>query len=113
STRVRHGQGMLSDVDLLAAESQVATAELDLNRSRATHISARMAFNRVLGKDLESHFELIDGLEDVRTVRIDLESAVRSALENRLEAQRARDTVALREKELQVNENPYTPALVI
>ncbi len=113
STRVRHEQGMLSDVDLLAAESQVAIAELDLNRSRATHTSARMALNRVLGRNLESSFELVDALGDVQTAQIDLEKAVETALENRLEVQRARDTARLREKELEVSDNPYTPALSI
>lgn len=113
STKVYHEQGMLSDVDLLAAESQAATAELDRNRAQANQITARMNLNRLLGRDLEAPFELIDQLRDVQPVPVDLETAVASALQNRVEVQRARDNVELRQKELQVNDNPYTPPLTI
>src|SRR5690606_32874350 len=73
STVVRHEQGMVSDVDLLAAESQVATAELELNRARANLVSARMSFNRLLGRDLEAPFELVDELDDEQAIPVALE----------------------------------------
>lgn len=113
TTKARHEQGMLSDVDLLAGESQVATNELELNRARANHLSARMSFNRILGQELEAPFTLVDELHDVQPVDIELEDAIRSALERRIELLRARDTLALREEELRVNDNAYTPARTI
>ena len=46
-------------------------------------------------------------------VEIDLGDALSSALSTRIEVTRARDALPLREKELMVNDNEYTPSLTI
>lgn len=112
STRFRHSQGMLSDVDLLAAESQLATAETDLNKAQASHANARMQMNRIMGRELEVPFELVDEFA-YAPVQVSLEEALAGAVEQRLELQRARDTLTLREKELAVSDPAYTPPLTV
>lgn len=112
STRARYDQGMVSDVDLLAAEMQVADRQIELNRARAEAVTARMRFNRALGRPLDAPLELVDELA-FEPVDVDLEAAIASAVARRLELQRARDTVALRETELRVMDNRYTPRLDI
>lgn len=112
STRFRHSQGMLSDVDLLAAESQLATAEADLNKAQAGLKGARMQLNRIMGRELEAPFELVDEFA-YEPVAISLEEALAGAVKLRLELQRARDTLALREKELAVSDPAYTPPLTV
>jgi len=112
STRARYEQGMLSAVDLLAAEMQVANAEVELNRARSAAATARMRLNRQLGRPLNAPLELVDRLV-YEPVEVSLEEALASARERRLELRRARDTVRLRETELRVSDNPYTPQLEI
>lgn len=112
STRARHEQGMLSAVDLLAAEMQVANAEVELNRARSAAATARMRLNRQLGRPLNASLELVDQLV-YEPIEVNLEEALASAREHRLELRRARDTVQLRETELRVSDNPYTPQLEI
>lgn len=112
STRARHEQGMLSLVDLLAAESQVASAELEVNRAQANLATARMNFNRVIGRELEAPFQLVDEMT-YEPVPVDLEEAVAHALQVRLELERARDTVELRRKQVEVYDNPYTPQITL
>lgn len=112
STQVRHGLGMLSDVDLLAAQSQAATAQLEVNRAQANGATARMRFNRLLGRELAAPFRLVDEFA-YEPVDVNLEDALASALSGRIELKRAQDAVALREKELMVNDNEYTPSLTI
>src|SRR5690606_13566551 len=72
STRARFEQGMLSHVDVLAAEMQVANAEVELNRARATVATSRMAFNRLLGRDLDAPVTLVDDLA-YEPLELDLE----------------------------------------
>ncbi|MGE5508354.1 MAG: TolC family protein [Chitinophagales bacterium] len=112
TTRVRHAQGMLSDVDLLTSESQLATSEADLSRAQANRSNARMQLNRLMGRDLEAPFELTDEFA-YEPLQVDLDRALASAEERRLELQRARDTLALREKELSVSDPAFTPALAV
>ena len=112
STQARYDQGMVSDVDLLAAEMQVADRQIELNRARAAAATARMRFNRALGRPLDAPLELADELA-FEPVEVDLEAALASAVARRLELQRARDTVTLRETELRVTDNPYSPRLDI
>ncbi|MGI6037832.1 MAG: TolC family protein [Limnochordia bacterium] len=112
STQVRHEQGMLSDVDLLAAQSQVAVAELEVNRAQADYDTARMAFNRLLGRDLDAPFQLVDEFT-YEPVEVHLEEAIEHALANRLELARARDVLKLREQELAVSDHEFTPPLTI
>ncbi|NLN15935.1 MAG: TolC family protein [Firmicutes bacterium] len=112
STQVRHGLGMVSDVDLLAAQSQVATAQLEVNRAEASGATARMRFNRLLGRELDAPFRLVDEFA-YEPVDMSLEEALTAALNTRIELKRARAAVALREKELMVNDNEYTPSLTI
>ncbi len=110
STQARYDQGMVSDVDLLAAQTQVASAEAELNRAEASQISARMAFNRILGRDLQASVELVDEFV-YEPVAIDLEVALERALSTRLDLEQARNTAELRKKELEINDSPYSPAL--
>jgi len=105
STRLRRSQGMVSDIDVLAAESQVISAELELNRARASGSTARMRLNRLLGIDLETPLVLADDLRPGASTPLelpDLDEAINSALATRLEIQRARAQLELREKELSV-----------
>ncbi|MGE5623663.1 MAG: TolC family protein, partial [Methanocella sp.] len=109
STRSRHAQGLLSDVDLLAAESQAATSEAELNRAQAGQANARMQLNRLLGRRLDAPFAPVDEFA-YAPVAVSLEEALAQALTGRLELQQARDNLALREKELAVSDPAFTPA---
>lgn len=112
STRFRHAQGMLSDVDLLAAESQLATGEADLNKAAANLKIAHMQLNRLLGQDVEAPVEIKDEFA-YAPVQVSLEQALTSAREQRLELQQARDTLAWREKDVAVSDPAFTPSLTV
>ena len=103
TNRLRRAQGLLSDIDVLAAEAQVITAELELNRARANETSARIALNRLLGLGPEASLELAGELRTER-VEVDLDAAIATALAERLELRRARALVELRELELSAAE---------
>lgn len=110
STKVRYNHGMVSDVDLLAAETAVASAEAELNRADAALLSAKMRLNRILGRDLAAPLELVDEFV-YEPVAVDLDAALAKALETRLELQQSRNTLELRKTEVVINDNPYTPSL--
>src|SRR5690606_39592418 len=98
STRARYEQGMLSAVDLLAAEMQVANAEVELNRARSAAATARMRLNRQLGRPLNAPLELVDQLV-YEPVEVNLEEALASAREHRLELRSEEHTSELQSRE--------------
>ncbi|HQD40076.1 MAG: TolC family protein [Firmicutes bacterium] len=112
STQARYELGMVSDVDRLAAESQLASAAVELNQAKASEFSARMRFNRILGRELEAPFDLVDEFA-YEAVEIDLEKALEHALKTRLDFQQAQNTLELRRLEYEVSNNQYTPQLAI
>lgn len=104
--------GMVAQVDVLNAESQLASAEANLAQGEANLVVAKMRFNSTVGLDLDEPVELKDEFTS-EPVKIELDKALQEALSNRIELVKAEETVAIRQKEVDVNDNEYTPPLTL
>lgn len=104
--------GMVAQIDVISAEADVASAEADLSRAQANLALARMKFNRAIGLELNSSVKLTSQFS-YEPVSVDLDKAVQYALAHRLEIKKAEDAVALKEKEVNVNDNDFTAPLVL
>ncbi|HHY46087.1 MAG TPA: TolC family protein [Firmicutes bacterium] len=104
--------GMVAQIDVIAAEAEVAGAEANQSRAEADLALARMKFNRVIGVALDSPVKLTSQFS-YDPIPLDLEKAIQYSLSHRLEIKKAEDAVALKEKEVEVYNNDFTPSLVL
>jgi len=111
NVRAKFSLGMVAQIDVLSAELELSKAQSDLNNTESNLQLARMRFNRLLGKDLNTPVELASELT-FEPSEIDLDKSIEYALTHRLEIKKAEDDVVLKTKEVEVNTNDFTPLLV-
>lgn len=104
--------GMVAQIDVIAAETEVASAEADQSKAQANLALAKMKLNRVIGLALDSPVKLASQFS-YEPISVDLDKAIEYSLSHRLEIKRAEDTVTLKEKEVEVYNNDFTPPLVL
>ncbi|HHV61658.1 MAG TPA: TolC family protein [Firmicutes bacterium] len=104
--------GMVAKLDVITAESEVAGAQVDLSKAEANLALASMRFNQVIGRDLEVPVGLASDFT-YEPVTLDVKKETERALASRLEILKARDAVELARKEVEVNNNDFTPPLVL
>ncbi|NPV53084.1 MAG: TolC family protein [Firmicutes bacterium] len=102
--------GMVARLDVITAESEVAGAQVDLSKAEANLALANMRFNQIIGRDLEVPVELASDF-GYKPVTLDMKKETERALASRLEILKAQDAVELAKKEVEVNNNDFTPAL--
>ena len=101
---------MVAQIDVISAEYELSKAQSDLLNAESNLQIAKMNFNQLLGKDLNSPVDLASELI-FNPSNIDLKESVEYALKHRLEIKKAEDEVVLKTKEVQVNTNDYTPVI--
>lgn len=108
----KYSLGMVAEIDLLSAELELNRAENEIQKSRRALNLAQFQFNQLIGNRESQNYQLSDKL-DFQPLEVNLEESLKYALAHRLEIEQAQDTVKLKEKEVEVNSNPYTPPLTL
>lgn len=102
--------GVVAEIDVMKAASRVATVESNLEAARRNRDLALLKFRQLVGAPDDAVLSLTEQF-DYEPTEIDVDEAVNVALANRVEISRAKATVEMREKELQLATNSYTPKL--
>ncbi len=110
NVKAKYSLGMVAQIDVISAEYELSKAQSDLLNAESNLQIAKMNFNQLLGKDLNSPADLASELI-FNPSNIDLKESVEYALKHRLEIKKAEDEVVLKTKEVQVNTNDYTPVI--
>jgi len=110
NVRAKYSLGMVAQIDVISAEYELSKAQSELKDNESSLQLAKMSFNRILGQDLNIPVELASELA-FKPSAIDLKQSTEYALSHRLEIKKAKDDVTLKTKEVQVNNNDYTPLL--
>ena len=110
NVRAKYSLGMVAQIDVISAEYELSKAQSDRLNAESNLQIAKMNFNQLLGRDLNTPVELASELT-FNPSAIDLKQSTDYALTHRLEIKKAEDEVVLKNKEVQVNTNDYTPLL--
>jgi len=110
--QTKYSLGMVAEIDLLSAELELNRAENEIQKSRRALALAQFQFNQLIGNRENQNYQLSDKL-DFQPLEVNLEESLKYALAHRLEIEQAQDNVSLKEKEVEVNSNPYTPPLTL
>ncbi|MBN2564210.1 MAG: TolC family protein [Candidatus Eisenbacteria bacterium] len=106
-------QGMLLESDLLSARVRMSQVELD--QSRAEHLvklaGAGLAF--VIGIDIDTEIEPVDGLDDPFPTVADLGALTRRALESRPDLLAAREMAGAADNAVSLARSDYFPKLAV
>lgn len=90
TVRSQFDAGMASKFDLLRIEVQKANTKPQLIRARLALKNARDGFNMLLGRAIDTPFEIVGDLKAAGTIPIDLENWTAAALENRQDLEKSR-----------------------
>ena len=110
NVKAKYSLGMVAQIDVISAEYELSKAQSDRLNAESNLQIAKMNFNQLLGRDLNTPVELTSELTFKPSV-VDLKQSTDYALTHRLEIKKAEDEVTLKIKEVQVNTNDYTPLL--
>ena len=110
NVKAKYSLGMVAQIDVISAEYELSKAQSDRLNAESNLQIAKMNFNQLLGRDLNTSVELTSELTFKPSV-VDLKQSTDYALTHRLEIKKAEDEVTLKIKEVQVNTNDYTPLL--
>lgn len=110
--QTKYSLGMVAEIDLLSTELELNRAKNEIQNSQRALSLAQFQFNQLIGNRENKNYQLSDKL-DFQPLEINLEESLKYALAHRLEIEQARDNVTLKEKEVEVNSNPYTPPLTL
>jgi outer membrane protein TolC len=102
--------GDASQLEMMQAETSVASAELSLVQAENDLHLAKMNFNQALGFPLEAESKLTDAFS-LEPLEMTFEDSVEIALVNRYEITQAQDTLELTRLKLDLAQNQYTPEL--
>jgi len=111
TARAGFSAGTLARNEVLGAEVQLADARARLITAERLSKTAYMNLNKTLGLNLETPLRLTSRFEYRPVGDLDLEKKVSEALENRLEAVRARAELEGKELDFQVVGRYYTPSV--
>jgi len=110
--RTKYSLGMVAEIDLLSTELELNRAKNEIQNSQRALSLAQFQFNQLIGNRENKNYQLSDKL-NFQPLEVNLEESLEYALAHRLEIEQARDNVTLKEKEVEVNSNPYTPPLTL
>jgi len=108
----KYSLGMVAEIDLLSTELELNRAKNEIQNSQRALSLAQFQFNQLIGNRENKNYQLSDKL-NFQPLEVNLEESLEYALAHRLEIEQARDNVTLKEKEVEVNSNPYTPPLTL
>lgn len=111
AAQVRYDAGALADLDLKQTYQQKTQAEIQLEADRRSLATAQRTLNHLLGRPLDEPVMPAETELLFEPVAVDLEAALASALEKRLEVLQAQDQVETARINLELAQNPYTPRL--
>lgn len=109
--RKRFDSGAATALDVMKAESALATHKADKAQAEANLQLARRKFVQRLGLDVDIDLILDDTIVSENLPAITLEEALEEGMANRIELAQARAGVSIAEKELSLATNDYTPIL--
>ncbi|MBE3575746.1 MAG: TolC family protein [Firmicutes bacterium] len=112
AVHLRYKLGAAANLDVLAADSAVGSAQADLDSALANQTLAYMKLNALLGRDLGAAVNLADDL-NFTPAKIDLDKALAYALAHRGDVQKAQSNVDQAQKQVEVDDNAYTPSLTL
>jgi len=111
AAQVRHAAGALADLDLKQTRQQLRQAEMQLEADQRALVAAQRALNQLLGRPLDEPVLPAETELLFEPVPVDLETALASALAQRLEILQAQDRVETARITLELAQNPFTPRL--
>ncbi len=103
--------GIASELDVIEAENNLAARKADLAQAQSDMEISYMRFNRVLGSELLDPVAVVEKDSTYAEVTLTLEEALEYALANRFELVAGREEVSLRQEEVRLKDNDYTPTM--
>ena len=98
STKAQYEAGMLAKKDLLSAQSALTAAQSSVRAAETKLEYAKMSFNFLLGYPPLQEVEFTDELDVVTSPAIDLDEAIKNALNQRNEIELRNKAAALEDK---------------
>lgn len=103
--------GIAPELDLIEARNNLTARQAELAQAISDLEISRMRFNRALGRPLLAPVSLVQEDTTYDEVAIGLEEAIEYALTNRFELIAGAAEVKLREEEVVLKDNDYTPEM--
>lgn len=109
--QAKFDSGIAPELDLIEARNNLAARQADLAQAVSDLEISRMRFNRALGRPLLAVVSLVQEDTSYDEVSMRLEEAIEYALANRFELVAGAEEVKLREEEVALKDNNYTPEM--
>lgn len=110
--QARFRAGVVAQIDLLKASSNVLSKVAAEDKARGNRDLAVLKFLQLLNVPLETEVSLASSVKQ-EDAKADLPGDIKQALVSRLEIAQAEATIRMREQEVLLNDNDYTPVLTL
>ncbi len=105
--------GTATRLDVIRASRSVLSSQSGISQARHGLELAQMKFRQTLGIDLDAPILPQDAVLDVEPVEVDLDEDMAYALANRDEIKQLLLALEVAEKNVEISDNEYTPALTL